>query len=136
MRQPRTYLYQLLKTSWGIWIMVAAQASLQEAVDVSPVKLSLPVWITFEGLAAELPQVYKQELSKGLAAVAAEASEKVGGQPVTVSVLEISYQECDFQTEGLSVAMLRWVEEEFGLARRDIGESYDRNVGRYVFDWR
>ncbi|WP_176738488.1 hypothetical protein [Micromonospora pallida] len=68
--------------------------------------------------------------------MAAEISEKVGGQPVTVSVLKISYQECDFQTEGLSVAMCRWAEDEFGLTRRDIGESYDRKAGRYVFDWR
>ncbi|MEU8215315.1 hypothetical protein AB0C47_06045 [Micromonospora taraxaci] len=95
----------------------------------------MPVGLAFEGSVAELPPAYKEELRNGLGVVAAEISESAGGRPVTVSVLNLTYQECDFQVEGLAVAMCRWAEQEFGLASHRVDESFDRERNRYVFDW-
>jgi hypothetical protein len=50
-------------------------------------------------------------------------------------VESIFYVESDYQPEGLAVAMLRWLEEEFSLPDHDIQVTFDRNGNRYSFEW-
>lgn len=132
----RTVHYRVLKSSWGIWIDLTARASFTVGAEHLRVAPAWPLWLDFEGPAAQLTQPFREELRTGLAAVAPELCAKVGDQPVTVIVTEVTSPETDFQAEGLAVAMCRWTEEEFGLPHRQIDESYDRATNRYIFTWR
>jgi hypothetical protein len=125
-----TYQYRLLRTSWGIWIRLTARVSPGEGPDGVVVAPGLPVRLAFEEAAAHLIEEDREELARGLAVVAPEMP-----GPVTVTVSEALYSLCDFQPDGLAVAMCRWAEQEFGLPPRVIGESYDPTANRYVFDW-
>ncbi|MGW1716721.1 hypothetical protein [Streptomyces sp. NPDC002156] len=136
MRNPRTYVYRLLKTSWGVRVSITAQAEIREGAEGGRVDPSVPVWIAFGEVVAELPETFREKMREGLSVVADEISGSVLGRPVTVTVSELSYVESDFQIEGISVAMCRWAEEEFVLPRRRIEESFDPATNRYVFDWR
>lgn len=136
MGNPRTYVYRLLKTSWGVRISITAQADFQEGAEGERVDPSVPVWISFGEAVVELPETFRMEMSEGLSVVAREISESFLGRPVTVTVKELSYVESDFQIEGISVAMCRWSEEEFGLPHRRIDESFDPATNRYIFGWR
>ncbi|WP_433794557.1 hypothetical protein [Actinoplanes sp. CA-252034] len=126
----RTYRYRLLRTSWGIWINLTARAEAGELPGGVVVSPGLPVRLACVGSAATLLEGEREELRRGLAAVAAGLP-----GPLTVIVSDVALVEVDFQPEGLAVAMCRWAEEEFGLTPRVIGESYDRATNRYVFDW-
>lgn len=125
-----THVYRLIRTSWGIWIKLTAHVSPGEHPDAIVVSPGHPVRLAFEGSAAEHCADDREELARGLAVVAPA----IPG-PVTVTVSEILYSLCDFQPDGLPVAMCRWAEAEFGLPPRVIGESYDREAKRYLFDW-
>lgn len=135
MGNPRTYVYKLLKTSWGVRISITAQAEFQEGAEGERVDPSGPVWISLGEAIVKLPEEFKRKLSDGISASAPGISRSVGGRPVTVRVEELGFVETDFQVDGISVAMCRWSEEEFGLPRRRIDESFDRATNRYVFDW-
>lgn len=129
---PRRYLYRVVKASWGVWIALTARASHGEPVTGTLVHPQWPVWLAYEGAAAEVPDSHRRELERGLGAA---RFDQVGGSPVTVTLLDVSYPETDFQVEGLAVAVCRWAEEEFGLPTRRVDEAYDRAGNRYLFHW-
>ncbi|MDF5759202.1 hypothetical protein [Spongiactinospora sp. TRM90649] len=135
MKQSSTYVYQLLKSAWGIRISITAGVQFRSGQTGGRVTTASPVWIAFTGSASRLPSVDKERLTQGLSEVAAEISKSVPGKPVTVTVEEVSYVESDFQIEGLSVAICRWAEDAFGLPARQITESFDRAANRYHFEW-
>ncbi|MFE6485700.1 hypothetical protein ACFVGN_22575 [Streptomyces sp. NPDC057757] len=133
-KQLSTYVYKVLKSSWGIRISITAGVQFRAGQEEGRVTGS-PVWIEFAGSASGFPYVYKKELARGLSVVAAEISERVDGKSVTVVVDEVIYVESDFQVDGISVAMCRWAEDAFGLNVRQISESFDREANRYHFEW-
>ncbi|MFI1176754.1 hypothetical protein [Streptomyces melanogenes] len=136
MTESRTYIYKLLKGPWGVRISLTAQVVHGEPSDGERVSPEVPVWIAFEETASALDEAVKTGLRDGLAAVASEVSDSVGGTPATVVIHRMSYVESDFQEEGVPVAMCRWAEEEFSLPPRRIEASFDRVANRYSFDWR
>lgn len=135
MRPARTYRYRLLKSSWGIQITITAQVSFGEVEDGEWVDSAHRLAILFADSVTGIPDSYKQELGNGLAFVAPEIVERLEGAAATVTVLQVTFTECDFQIEGLAVAICRWAEAEFDLRPRQIDESFDRGANRYVFDW-
>lgn len=131
-----TYVYRLLKSSWGILISITAQADFKAELTGQIVSPGIPVGLVFSGRAANIPRPDKEEIARGLGLIAREISLKVNDGPVIVNVSDVSYMESDFQLEGLSVAICRWAERELGLDYHDIVETFDRASNRYSFDWR
>jgi hypothetical protein len=52
-----------------------------------------------------------------------------------VHIEEISYNETDFQLEGLAMAMATWASEVTGRPMPEIPVFFDRAINQYVFDW-
>ncbi|MDF6066839.1 hypothetical protein AB0K64_33895 [Streptomyces sp. NPDC053741] len=135
MMQLSTYVYKILKSSWGIRISITAGVEFRAGQEGERVTAGYPVWVRFADSASSLPPACKEEVSKGLSMIAAEVSEKVNDRPVMVTVGELSYIESDFQVDGISVAICRWAENMFGLHERQITASFDRELNRYHFEW-
>ncbi|HEX5404803.1 MAG TPA: hypothetical protein VFX16_21150 [Pseudonocardiaceae bacterium] len=93
------------------------------------------VWLDLDTLERKLTHPEIEQLCRGLLYVSSEISEKTRGQLVSISLIDVSYVESDFQPEGLAMAILRWAELEFELPDHEIGESFDRVSNRYFFDW-
>lgn len=91
--------------------------------------------LSFAGPAASLPESYRAELRRGFDTAAAAIGDARPGEAVHVEVTEVSFSLCDFQVDGLSVAMRRWLEAEFDLPPLRIDVTFDRDANRYVFDW-
>ncbi|MGW4116138.1 hypothetical protein ACWEFJ_35140 [Actinosynnema sp. NPDC004786] len=128
-------MYQVLKSSWGIRILLTAEVEEREGSESEKVVADQSVWLAFNGTAATLSDVHRQKIAEGLADAVPDIIRQVRGTPIRVVVGGVSYVETDFQEEGLSVAMRRWVEKEFGLPEKKIVESFDRSANRYMFDW-
>ncbi|MFF9362383.1 hypothetical protein [Streptomyces griseoluteus] len=129
-----TYVYRLIKSSWGIRIAITARVEQRAAVEGVRISPRGQLWLEFPNVSL-LTESEKEEVAKGLRYVSREIAEKVGSQVLTVVIESIAYVESDFQLEGLSVAMLRWAEVEFGLQVHEIVETFSRESNRYILEW-
>ena len=128
----RTYTYKVIKGSWGIRVALTARADQRDPLE-GVAGAHRPTLVIED--AANLPAEEKKQLNQGFAFAADEVMTACGSQAVTVVVESVSYVESDYQPEGLAVAMLRWLEEEFSLPWHDIQATFDRNANRYSFEW-
>ncbi|MEU6171627.1 hypothetical protein ABZ832_06845 [Streptantibioticus parmotrematis] len=128
------YVYRLIKSSWGIRISITARV--EQRVTMGGVRVSSgeELWLEFPD-ASMLTEVEKAEVVRGLRFASREIAEKSGFHAQVVVIEAISYVESDFQLEGLSVAMLRWAEDHFGLQVHEIGVAFDRESNSYIFEW-
>ncbi len=129
-----TYVYRLIKSSWGIRISITARV--EQRVSMGGVRVSPgeELWLEFPD-ASTLTEIEKAEVVRGLRFVSREIAEKTGSKDRVVVIESISYVESDFQLEGLAVAMLRWAEVQFELKVHEIDVAFDRESNGYIFEW-
>ncbi len=129
-----TYVYRLIKSSWGIRISITARV--EQRVSMGGVRVSPgeELWLEFPD-ASTLTEIEKAEVVRGLRFVSREIAEKTGSKDRVVVIESISYVESDFQLEGLAVAMLRWAEVQFELQVHEIDVAFDRESNGYIFEW-
>lgn len=127
-----TYIYRVIKSSWGIWIAITARVDSTMVVtpNMDPTD---PVCVRFEGPTESLPDELKQQIRKGLAIIEERIVDALKGAAVTVTIEDVSYNETDFQAEGLAVAIIRWTERELELPKREIIETFSKADNRYRF---
>lgn len=127
-----TYVYRLLKSSWGIRIKVTGRSE-----DVRPAPKDVTrrgrVSVRFTDAAASLADELRAEIVTGLSMIEDEIVGARNGADVSVAVEEVKFNDADFQIEGLRVAMIRWAEQHFDLAEHPIEASFDRSLNRYFF---
>jgi len=129
-----TYVYRLLKSSWGIRIVITGAVSIGDR-DLKPAGREQSINLSFGDTASSLPESHLGEIRRGFNVVANNNVVHVENRPVSVVIEEVLFNETDFQADGLAVAVFRWVEEAFGLSPRRILETFDRDANRYCFDW-
>ncbi|WP_430785369.1 hypothetical protein [Actinoplanes sp. G11-F43] len=125
---PSTYVYRLLKTSWGVWISLTADARPPGTRDPRAVDVGSGVTLVDGTPGATLDSGTLAMLALGLTSVVKEIT------PTEIVVLELRYNDCDFQAEGLAAAASGWATAHFGLPPREIPARFDRANNRYVFD--
>jgi hypothetical protein len=106
--------YSVIATGWGIFVGLEAELGNNQADKVIVARKC--------GLS---PEEYSY-LVKGLDLV---------DPSLQVLVTNIEFNECDFQPEGLAMAMATWASEVTGKPMAEIPVFFDRTINRYVFDW-
>jgi hypothetical protein len=114
----RTYTYKVIKGSWGIRVALTARCERRDR-PAGVAGSHRPTLEIEDGV--KLSAEEKQQLERGFAFAADEVMGACGSEVVTVVLESVSYVESDYQPEGLAVAMLRWLEEEFSLPLHDTG---------------
>ncbi|MEU8817410.1 hypothetical protein [Actinoplanes sp. NPDC048796] len=122
----------MIKSAWGIRISITASV-VPQAGRASTQGGNGFVDVRFAGATESLPENLKRHVRRGLSAVGDEIVQALGGAKALVTIEDISYNEADFQAEGLEVAVIRWAEQELGLPRREIVEGFDKEKNRYLF---
>jgi hypothetical protein len=128
-----TYVYRVLKSAWGIRVSVTASSTVKPPVQGLNSAARGGVAVNFAKMAVGLPDVLKDQVRKGLAHIASDIVASCDGKDLLVTVEEVDFNEADFQAEGLSVAMIRWAEQEFKLPVHEVEVSFDREKNRYFF---
>ncbi|MEU5673843.1 hypothetical protein ACGF3C_32590 [Micromonospora sp. NPDC047762] len=129
-----TYTYRLIRSSWGIRISITADPVLG-AVEVDDViAVGEDVFLADGTQGGRLGGAAMRMLARGLRSLSAEIASAAPGRVTTIVVREVSYNEADFQEEGLAAAIVGWAVAEFGLPDRDIGAFFDAEANRYIFD--
>ncbi|MFE5811255.1 hypothetical protein [Streptomyces sp. NPDC056491] len=141
---PRTTRYRLRLGAWGIWVELTASASVGAGVPVTGERVADGVWLDVSPVLAHPPSDRRGKrltageaawLRHGLALAGPALAARGPGAHTLVTVDRVLFPEADFQPEGLAAALLRWAEEEFGLAPHPVRAHFDRGANRYVFRW-
>ena len=129
------YKYRVLKSGWGIAVDLLTTFSLDESGSVDAVRIIPGLWIDI--IAKDCSTSDRAALIRGLRMIADRV--KTEGTrsdcDVLITVKEIEYTLTDFQDEGLTCAIIKWSEREFGLAIPDIPVTFNRARNRYDFDF-
>lgn len=134
------HTYFVGKTSWCINIKIFADYTNFEKLETDSkcVKVTEKIWMRF----ADKPMMEKEifcnddlpYLMKGLQIVKNQiiSNSKFDNTLITIHSLQFSI--CDFQEEGLTVAMVEWAAKAFGFNCPRIKVEFDKPSNRYVFD--
>jgi hypothetical protein len=130
-----TYTYRVLKSSWGILISLEAEVRMDEKGGAHAVPLGDGIILLDATPGDGLAEPAMEMLARGLRPLTAEIRSKLLNGPATIAIQGIRYNDCDFQEEGLTVAMIGWATSEFGLSQKEIPVAFDRDENRYIFDF-
>lgn len=111
----QTYNYRLLQSSWGIAIDMEATV---EAHDYAA--------IDYEMIAGRFTRRQLDCLRKGVS---------LSGQNVKVCIKSIRYNPCDYQDEGLAMAVCDLICIARNIPKRKIEVHYDKEQGRYIYNF-
>jgi hypothetical protein len=129
------YKYRVLKSSWGVAVDLLATSSLGEPGSADAVSIIPGLWIDIT--AKDCSPSDRASLIRGLRMIADRV--KCEGSrldcDVVITVKKIDYTLTDFQDEGLTCAIIKWSEREFGLTIPDIPVNFNRARNRYEFDF-
>lgn len=128
-----TYTYSVIKSSWGIWIRLSAEAQPLLSGKHGALEVSSGVWI--EVTAAGLDESERQYLVDGIRSVAGRIRKALGHEhAMVVRVLDVEYNLTDYQADALEYAMASWAATEFKFEAPCTGVSFDRAQNRYIFE--
>jgi hypothetical protein len=124
----RKVRYRCLQSSWGVAIDLVAELKQIENIDTSDTQ-------SHTELKIELPKNFTQFYSF----IKIGIDEILNSFPIIKSrissmvfiVIDINYNPCDFQPEGLACAVASWYYEEFELNFNPISLQYNKQDRKY-----
>ena len=126
-----TYHYRIIKSSWGVAIDITAEMTsvpivgAKQVTDTIYLSMEAPI-----GLMSE----ERAYLVGGLRLVADQIHSTLNA-PVMIRILELTFNHCDYQPEGLACAIAGWVAQEMGFEPPTIQVTFDRQLNQYQFDF-
>lgn len=129
-----SYLYRIIKASWGVRIVLRAEAR-GGAPRPGAILVTDGLFVRDATDGYPLSPEQMSMLARGLAFVAAEVIAAAPELPVTIEVQDVEHNEMDYQDEGMAAVVLGWAIAEFGLAPREIPVTYNSSARQYVFDF-
>src|SRR3954454_2492535 len=131
--RPRQFALRILKASWGIAIDLDARSVLLPSAPAELVPAGDRVWLDSSRIC--FPAADIGHLQLGLSIAAPSIERRVASGHVVVEVLAVSYTPTDYQSEGLTAAMLGWAGEEFNFLPPTPEVKFDAPTNRYGFRW-
>ena len=128
----RTFKYRLVKASWAIAIDITAEASFPAVLPGAATKIQDRLWLN---IAPEwLSKDERRYLQVGMTLVADSilASQPKAGH-ILVTVVDVQYNPCHYQPEGLAAALVGWAAQEFSFKVQEIPVEVDRATKRYIY---
>jgi hypothetical protein len=133
---------RILQWSWGLHIDLRAQASIEVEQPTDCVKVAPRTWIQMQaptvgddGRTRGVSEIDKPQIIAGLAMRAAEIEALRPDGQIVVRVIDLEYPLTDYQPEGVVLAMLGWIGEEFGLDDPPVTVTFDQAANQYVVDF-
>jgi hypothetical protein len=128
------YRYRCLKSTWGVAVDLTAEWIPLPADLGKAVRIAEDLWLQVE--VTWLTGEERQYLSTGLQLVVVPIrNHKPIPGPILVRVLDIWFNPCDYQPEGLACALAGWAAQEFGFPAPALPVTFDPGTHRYRFDF-
>lgn len=133
--------YVILKTNWGINIKICAEYTDFDNVYLKSggVKIVDGLWLKYaDKFLIKHKRFYAGDfpyLMKGLEIVQKSIINNSIYKNTLIIICDIQYNLCDFQEEGLIVAMIEWAAKAFDFEPPKINASFEKQENRYIFDF-
>jgi hypothetical protein len=133
------FVYRVIKSFWGVYVALSAEVVVGTSRQDGDHEITPRLSLRYEGR-MRLTEDDQRHLYQGLSLIAPRIEACYGttpliDSPLLVRVTELSYNECDYQPEGLTCAIAGWAAEAFGFALPEITVRFDRQQNRYEFDF-
>jgi hypothetical protein len=122
---------RILMSTWGIAIDLQARALFVKESPTGLLSVSPRVWLDVSRI--QLPEEDVDQLVRGLRVMASAIENRTHGKCVIIEVGQVAYTPTDYQPEGMALAMIGWVSEEFDLDSPVTDIYFDRDANKYVF---
>ena len=129
------YTNKALKSSWGLLLSLEAEVRMGDKGGVRTVPLGDGILLLDATPGDGLAESAIEMLARGLRPLTADIRSKLLNGLVTIAIQSVRYNDCDFQEEGLTAAMIGWATSEFGLSQKEIPVAFDSDENRYTFDF-
>ncbi len=135
------HTYFVCKSSWCINIKIIAGHTNfdKNNVDLNTIKIADGIWLKFADKPIfENEFFYDDELPylvKGLEIVQKKIVERSIYKDTLIIIDNLQYSVCDFQEEGLTVAIIEWASKAFDFSKPVIEVDFQKKNNRYVFNF-
>jgi hypothetical protein len=127
-----SWKYRILKgASWGIAITIHADSQSVTMEMPHATKIADRLWLQVQ-VASQLTEQEVSFLKVGLRLVAKDIWRQ-RDTPVLVRVTGLEFNPCDYQPEGLALAVAGWAAQEFGFPNHELPVMFDNARNRYIF---
>jgi len=118
--------FRIIKnSSWGIVIRLECDVNVTNGVSDIELNLSNVEWLSDKE---------KDCLNYGLDIVRDSLKVKLrSNEALIVTVKAIDFNPCDYQPEGLTWALVQWVNEVYSLNVHYSEVNFNKNIGQYEF---
>lgn len=124
------HIFKLLKTSWGIVVFIDIEAIVGEAISDFDIQVTDHFFLKLYWK----PNPYKTEVLNWLARAIIDIADQLPtSHQICFNIVELDFNECDFQEEGLYYAMLEWLAKKYQLELPPIDVYFDKEMNRYIF---
>ena len=132
--------YYVCKSSWGVYVKIIAEYIDYENNDGNKaIKIGDGLWVKFaEKSIFEGEKFWEGDLSyivEGLKVVENKIVERSKYCKTLIVLHSIQIAPCDFQEEGLTVAIIEWAARAFNFQAPKISVYFDKGSNRYIFEF-
>jgi hypothetical protein len=128
------FIYRVIKSSWGVYAEIDCTWRVRPVVEESIIQVSEKLYLEVKQYASEL-EIENFRLGMSLMSSVMDAKLE-SEEPIVVVVERILRVQTDYQEEGLACAMMGWLSREFDVPKPDVAVTFDKNVRKYIFDFR
>ena len=127
------YKYQLLKSSWGIVIVLDIQDLINPAILKSDRKILDNIFLRLSNNIKINNAILYDWFSLAIQDLYNEIEVIISNDIICFEVDSVDYSHTDFQEEGLYYAMIGWLAQKYSITVSDSDAYYSKETNNYVF---
>lgn len=124
------HIFKLLKTSWGIVVLIDVEEIIDEKVLLYDIAITDTIFLKLNWQ----PSPYKQEVVQWLGKAISDFIKLFPlSKKICFNITELDFVETDFQEEGLYYVMLEWLAKRYNFQLPPLDAYYDKETNKYIF---
>jgi hypothetical protein len=127
------YKYVLLKTSWGIVVLIEMEELRDPEIGNADVKICNDIYLRIEDTKSILRGIIIYWAEKAIKDSEIQIRSVIADTRICYSIKRLDFNHCDFQEEGLYCVVQGWLSEYYKIKPLPIEVYFDETRNRYVF---
>lgn len=135
------HIYSIRKSSWWIHIKIVAYVINFDKFNsvANPIKAADGIWFKYADKPLSDNAMFSNDnlpyLKKGIQLVQNKIRTNSLYDETLIVIKGLEFNPCDFQEEGLTVAIIEWASKAFHFDNPKIGVDFNKEKNRYIFDF-
>ena len=128
------YVYRFVRSSWGIYVGLTAEMIPRADYSGKSIEVVPNIYLSIE--APNIVSTEHDYLIRGIKLTQHELQKQLKEQlPIVIRIMELEIALTDYQPEGLTYALVGWLEQEIGIIYHLPTPVFDKERNIYVFNF-